>query len=50
MCAGTLQEGNVIQEAYNFNHPLTVIQTAYSGTNDHNTVVSLYDKDWYNLI
>lgn len=26
-----LQEGNVIQEAYNFNLPLRVIQMAYSG-------------------
>ena len=31
MCTGTLQDGHVIQEAYNFNHPLKVIKTAYSG-------------------
>ena len=31
MCAGTLQEGSVIQQAYNFNLPLRVIETPYSG-------------------
>ena len=31
MCAGTLQEGKVIEEAYNFNHLLKMIKTPYSG-------------------
>ena len=29
--AGTFQEAGVIQESYNLNHPLTVINSAYSG-------------------
>lgn len=29
--SGTFQEAGVIQESYNLNHPLTVINSAYSG-------------------
>ena len=29
--AGSLQEGKVIQEAYNFNHPLKVVKNMRSG-------------------
>ena len=30
---GSFQEAGVIQQSYNFNHPLTIINSPYSGRN-----------------